>query len=160
MLLSNIKFSKDSINIAEIENLLAVEGLMIKSVKNNYAKLALMENKALINAPNNPLFRASNLLLAFKDISLLTKIKHFIEDKELNVLGAIYEHNNVLDTKQIKTLASLNQNKQIYVSLITTLKTINIRPYNQLSHALDFGYLLQNHYKILALSKVSSNKQK
>nr|YP_009733053.1 HTH-type transcriptional activator [Jaagichlorella roystonensis]QHU78349.1 HTH-type transcriptional activator [Jaagichlorella roystonensis] len=156
LLLSNIELSKDCFNIEEIENIFTVKGLIVKSVKNNYAKIALMENKALTNIASNPLFKAANLLLVFKDISLLTEIKPLIDDKEFDVLGAIYEQKNVLDAKQIKFLASISQNKQVYVSLIMALNTIKVRPYKQLSNTLDFSYLLQNHYKLLTLSRASA----
>lgn len=156
LFLSNIELSKDCFNIAEIENTLAVQGLVVKSVKNSYARWALMENKALTNIASSPLFKAGNLLLVFKDISLLSKLKPLIDDRDFDILGAIYEEKNVLDIKQIKFLASISQNMQAYVSLITALETIKTRPYKQLTTVLDFSYLLQNHYKLLTLSRASA----
>lgn len=157
---SNINLSKDCLNCAEIENRLAIEGLVVKCVKNNYAKIALMENKTLTNIASNKLFKAANLLLVFKDISLFTKIKQLIDEQHFDILAGIYEQKNVLDIKQIKRLASISQNKQVYVSSIMTLKNIKTTPYNQLSNILDFSYLLQNHYKLLYLIKCSGFKSK
>ena len=161
-LLSSIEYSKakkeGNLNIAEIKNCIALEGLVIKLVKNNYAKKALLENKALTDKnkiSGNSLFKASHLLLAFKEINCLPKIKDFIEqDKNINILGAIYKQNNVIDYNQIKTLASISENKQIYANLITVLKTQILTPQMSLANALNFRYLLQHQYKILSLSQI------
>lgn len=170
--------NNDSVSkIAELKKFIRKEGLSVKLVKNNYAKKALIESSAFLNklyidkssdsrshiftksasSKTNPLFsslfQGNNVLIGFQKASSLAKIKDFIEDKRIDILGAIYE-NRVIDHNQIKSLASKCSDKLVYTNFVNVLKNPSFQLTKQLHSNLDFSNLLHLQCKLIYFFKI------
>ena len=164
-----------SVNINQVDrfsikNYITKEKLIIKLIKNSYAKKALFNNKRLTNKNNNDsltfdtktnkmsslsLFQGNNLLIGFKNLNFLpslVSLKDFIEDENIEILGGIYD-NCVVDHNQIKRLAKISQDLETYKKLNSQLRNNSFNLINNIKGALDLTYLLNPHYRIIFLLK-------
>lgn len=166
---------------SNIDEWIALQSLIIKSIKNNYAKKVVVEKTSLkkndfmqslsenqdnpVQQRNNSksrkikidintlsIFQGKNILMGFRDIKSLALLKDFIENKNVNLLAGIYR-DNIIDHNQIKHLARICQGKQVYMSLINLLNTCKNQKLYNLSKNLDFSYLLYSSNNLITLSK-------
>ena len=171
----------DQLDPTSINNCITKEKLIVKLIKNSYAKKALFDNKRLTNKNNKgsltfdtkknkmsslSLFQGNNLLIGFRNLRSLpslVSLKEFIEDENIEILGGIYD-NCVVDHNQIKRLAKISQDLETYKRLNSQLRNNSFNLINNIKGALDLAYLLNPHYKIIFLlkslaSSISSIKQ-
>lgn len=133
--------------------------------KNSFTKNLLENNCNLVQQHNNSktkksktginvssLFQGKNILISLHDIKNLALLKNFIQDKNVNLLAGIYQ-DNIIDNNQIKHLAQICQDKEIYITLLNLLNNSTNQILYNFSKDLNFSYLLFSSNNLICLSK-------
>lgn len=197
--------NEQNIDFTSVKDSISEEDLIIKLVKNNYARKALLESKKLkkndtVSSIKNSssdfantsiflkkensngkdkgndaftankkdkisstsLFQCNNLLIGFKNIKMVKAsnlMNELIDDENIHVLGGIYE-NSIIDHNQMKRLAQICGDTQIYRTLNNKLQNSTLTLITHLTKPFNLHFLLHPHYKVIALLKLlASNKQ-
>lgn len=133
--------------------------------KNTFTKSLSENNSNLVQQHNNSktkksktginmssLFQGKTILISFHDIKNLALLKNFIQDKNVNLLAGIYQ-DNIIDNNQIKHLAQICQDKEIYITLLNLLNNSTNQILYNFSKDLNFSYLLFSSNNLICLSK-------
>lgn len=94
-------------------------------------KLPLKKIEKPLSVLKNSLFKGNRLVIAFRNVSLLNRIKKIIEEENVYILGGIYE-NIIIDHNQVKRLIYNCDNNKPYFSLNTKLKERTVILLNRL----------------------------